>query len=898
MTVPSQIAHYKITAKLGEGGMGAVYRATDTKLNREVAIKILPRAFAEDSASMQRFEREAQVLASLNHPNIASIYGIEQGAIVMELVEGEDLKGPLPVDTAIAYACQIAAGLEAAHEKGIVHRDLKPANIRVSADGTVKLLDFGLAKAAEPAVSASTAASPTQSPTLSLSMTQPGMILGTAAYMSPEQAKGKPVDKRADIWAFGLVLFEMLAGRAVYGGHETVTETLAAVILKEPDYSTLPAATPPRARALIERCLRKDPKQRLRDIGDARLTLDEPEPAANPGAAPATAPARSRFWMFLAALAASAALAISAVHFRERPTPLPVLRASLLPPPGVTYMVGEGLTTTGAPALSPDGRSVAFTARNKAGKVQLWVRALNSDTAQLLPGTEGAAHPFWSPDGRYIAFFADRLLKKIDAGGGATFTICPALQGRGGSWGKDNVIVFNPVAPGPLHRVSASGGTPTPVRFNGSEALGRFPWFLPDGRHFVYEATHQGAISIRVASIDPADDPTQNDKVVVDAVSNPMYSQGYLLYLLEDNLVAQSFDLTRLAVSGEILPVAANVLSIGNQRAGLFTASAGMLLYFSADPSRARNLVWLDRTGAELGVLAEIDDWYAPRFSPDASSIAIALSDNGSHAPQLWVLNAQDGSRTRLTRPMGDAPGSGSPPREAIPQPVWSPDGTTVAYLSVEESQHRIVRRKISSGTAQEEVVYSGNGTPVDFSPDGRFLMFERGKMASADSRSMLWVTPLDGGPSPHEPFRLVPNATNDAEGRFSPDGRFVVYSAQDSGQREVYVVPFSGGENGSASRLQVSKGGGTRPMWRKDGKEITFLAANGTVMSAEVDLKGTASRVSAIKPLFSLGAQVRNPGVAYDMTPDGQRFLVSRPVENTGAPSLLLIQNWPASFK
>ena len=474
--------------------MGAVYRATDTKLNRDVAIKVLPEAFAADAGRMARFEREAQVLAALNHPNIATIYGVEQGALIMELVEGPDLKGPVPVETAIQYARQIAAGLEAAHEKGIIHRDLKPANIKVTPEGVVKLLDFGLARSTGESQSESSV-SPTMSPTLSLAMTQAGMILGTAAYMSPEQARGKPIDKRADIWAFGVILFEMLTGRHLYGGGETVTDTLAAVVLRDPDYAALPPETPPRVRRLMERCLQKDPKQRLRDIGDARLVLDEPEPAPV-GAAQM---ARRRAWLPWAVAGISLAIAtVGAAWLRPKAADAgPGVSRFQIPLPSGTTWPQNNAATQWVP--SPEGRNLAIVVADPAsGKSSLWVRPLGATAAHRLDKTDGAIFPFWSPDGQFIAFFADKKLKRIALAGGSVQTLCdvPASAGAvnagdGGAWGQDGAILFA-AAIGPLMRVPAMGGMPAPATALAKDEIAHaWPQLLPGGRHVLYLARNQ-----------------------------------------------------------------------------------------------------------------------------------------------------------------------------------------------------------------------------------------------------------------------------------------------------------------------------------------------------------------------------------------------------------------------
>src|SRR5215468_4949980 len=510
MSPQQTIAHYRITAKLGEGGMGEVWRATDTKLNRDVAIKILPEAFAQDSDRMARFQHEASVLASLNHPGIAAIYGVEDRALVMELVEGPTLaeriaQGPIPPEEALPIARQIAEALEYAHERNIVHRDLKPANIKVTPEGRVKVLDFGLAKAMAPETAPG---DPASSPTLTMRSTQMGVLLGTAAYMSPEQAKGKSVDKRADIWAFGVVLIEMLTGRRLYGG-ETLSDTLAAVLMKEPALDGLPGDTPADIRRLLRRCLAKDAQQRLRDIGDARIVIDEC--LANPRAEEAevkTAASDKKpgVWIGAAIALAIGLAAVASVHFRENPVELSVLRFTLGPPDGAAFGHTFGLVS--AYAVSPDGRRVAFVAHSAGGKDQLWVRSLSTFAAQPLLGTEDASYPFWSPDSRFIGFGADGKLKRIDVSGGPAVTLVAAPTFRGGTWNGD-VILFAG-QDGPLQRVSSAGGASRPAtQLDGSkkEINHRFPWFLPDGRHFLYSALigRQTHTKIRIGSLDLGD---------------------------------------------------------------------------------------------------------------------------------------------------------------------------------------------------------------------------------------------------------------------------------------------------------------------------------------------------------------------------------------------------------
>ena len=494
LTPGARLGVYEVTAQIGEGGMGQVFRARDTKLDRDIAIKILPAAFAHDVDRLARFQREAKTLASLNHPNIAIIHGLEQAgdvhALVMEFVDGEDLsqriaRGAIPLDEALPIAKQIADALEAAHEQGIIHRDLKPANIKVRADGCVKVLDFGLAKAIEPVA---VAGNMTQSPTITTpAMTQAGMILGTAAYMSPEQARGRPVDRRTDIWAFGCVLYEMLTGKRAFQG-EDVTDTIAAVVKEQPDLTRVPVP----ARRLLESCLEKDPRKRLQAIGDMRLLME-----AAPRAVPPSRPRHgSAAWVVagVAALGAAVLAPIALIHFREVPPETSVIRATILPPDNTTFDFAQGL---GLPALSPDGRRIVFGARTADGATPLWVRSLDALTAQPLAGTDGATFPFWSPDGQFIAFFADGKLKKIDASGGPALTLTDAPLGRGGSWSRDGVIVFAGAVGGALLRVSSAGGASSPV----TRESGSFPWFLPDGQHFLFQGPQADVGGVGIAPI-------------------------------------------------------------------------------------------------------------------------------------------------------------------------------------------------------------------------------------------------------------------------------------------------------------------------------------------------------------------------------------------------------------
>jgi len=629
MDAPSTIAHYRITAKLGEGGMGAVYRATDTKLNRNVAVKVLPAEFAADTGRMQRFEREAQVLAALNHPNIAAIYGIEAGAIVMELVEGEDLRGPVPANVAIGYARQMIGALEAAHEKGIVHRDLKPANIRVTADGVVKLLDFGLAKATE-ASAAVAGASPTISPTLSIGMTQAGMILGTAAYMSPEQARGKTIDQRADIWAFGVILYELLTGTPLYGG-ETITDTLAAVVLQEPDYSRLPVGTPSGLRRLIRGCLQKDPKTRLREIGDARLLLEEVE-------TPSVAVAPRRSWLpWAVAAVAVAGTGVLASQWPKAAAPPVTVRFPLELPEGTTDPQ-RGLAAAQA-VPSPDGKRLAFIAASN-GKPAIWIRSMDSPVAHRLDRTEGASLPFWSPDGQFLGYFEEGRLKKIPAAGGAPQTLAQfpqttsssRLSADGGAWGPDGTILYSP-GDGPLMRTTASGGNAAPATAL-DEAQQEYkhasPQFLPDGKHVVYFAgSHDrqknGIYVLELGS-------SRRTLLRRNPTRGAWGAPDYLLFLREGTLFAQRTNLDTGRATGEPMRIAEEVTgNEANGRTSFALSDSGVLVYRAGNIARRSRLAWLDRQGNRLSRIGGEGRYRSTRLSPDEKSAAVVVGAEGGY---------------------------------------------------------------------------------------------------------------------------------------------------------------------------------------------------------------------------------------------------------------------------
>jgi serine/threonine protein kinase len=894
--IGESIAHYRVTARLGAGGMGEVYRATDTKLGRDVALKVLPQAFVQDPQRMARFQREAQMLALLNHPHIAAIYGLEvsgaTNALAMELVDGPTLAeriggGAVPVEEALPLARQIADALEYAHEKGIIHRDLKPANIKLTRDGQVKVLDFGLAKAlaedsAVPDVS--------NSPTLSVAATKAGFILGTAAYMAPEQAKGKAVDRRADVWAFGCVLYEMLTGARPFPG-EDVSETLAAVIRGEPDWKALPANLPAPIDRLVKRCLQKDMKRRLQAIGEARVVLEDC--LANPTAAqaaeaasavasvPVPAARTARAAWTIATISTVATLALAALYF-GKPSDQPVIRA-FIPAPEKTHFNASGRTDSGPVSVSPDGRMLVFAAISSDNKQQLWIRAIDSLSAQPLPGTEGGAYPFWSPDSRTVGFFAERKLKRIAVAGGPAVPLCEAPEGRGGTWNQDGTIVFAPNRNGLLHKVPEAGGNSTvlahlgPAGFAGTQ---RWPSFLPDGRHFLF-ATRRAATGTFAAAVEGdgvvlGSLDSAPPKSLLPIMTNASYAAGHLLFVRDGTLMAQPFDLGKLQFSGDAFPVAEKVLSDALFVMGTFSVSQnGVLAYQEGESQGHSRLHWYDRTGKVLGVLGDEARYFDLALSRDGKRVAVNLS-SGS-LPDIWTYDVARGLRTRFSFD----PGSEG-------RPVWSPDGSRVVFTL--EGQTVVLLQKSFAGAGKEEIIPFPEGQrpfASSWSSDGRFLASEsRGNVQTGRD---IWVIPMTGE---RKPIPFLITQFHEGGPMFSPDGRWIAYQSNESGRDEVYVAPFPG----PGRKWQVSTTGGNWPKWRGDGKEILYVGADLKITAVEVGARGDTFEIGKVQPLFDTTPVL--VGAFYDVSQDGRRFLVNTIVRQTSSQPITLVVNWAAALK
>ena len=875
----TKLGPYEILSPLGAGGMGEVYRARDSKLNRDVAIKVLPERFASDADSLSRFEREARAVAALSHPNILAIhdFGTHDGVpyAVMELLEGETLRealsgGALPVRRATELAREIARGLAAAHEKGIVHRDLKPDNIFLTRDGRVKILDFGLAKT----TGTVPAEGETRSPTVS-AYTEPGTVMGTVGYMSPEQVRGHGLDHRSDIFSFGTVLCEMLTGRAPFQ-RETVAETMTAILKEEP--SGL-AGVPAGLERIARHCLEKKADQRFQSASDIAFALDSPSSVSGDVAmaseARASSPKRSRAVdrLVFAALGGAAAVLLAhfllaALHRGSAAAPLPAMRFTIVPPKDMSFQ--------GMLALSPDGKRLAFVAARAFGQDVLFMRALDSLEARPLDGTEGASFPFWSPDGRSIAFFAQGKLKKIDPAGGAPQTLCDAASARGGTWGTKGTILFSANAGAEIERVAETGGKPIAlgqIVQHGAEWF-RWPAFLPDGRNFLYFdlSGDPGVRGIYVASLD-----AKQVSRLAPSDAGAVYAAGGLLFRVGDRLMWQPFDAERLRVTGEASPVVEDVWwDALSTLVTAFTVSGNGVLAYQTGGLTSTQLLWLDRSGRELGVVGPPGAYIEPALSPDGKWIAMTRAEPESGRLGVWTMDVERGNLAPFSSVDGFAAG-----------PLWTPDGQSIAFSIYPSGGVHI---KDAHGEGSEKVLFEPRsfGALEDFSRDGRFLVYD-----TIDFKTFhlnIEVRDLQSGQD-----RRVNDATWDESGaRLSPDGRWLAYASNESGKLEIFVRSFPA----SGYRRQVSTGGGTQPVWRGDGKELFYVAPDGKVMAADIRAE-PGFEAGVPRALFQTRilplVEARNN---YDVTRDGQRFLVnSRRPEDAALP-ITVIAPWVPGAK
>ena len=878
--VGKRLNHYQVFSLLGAGGMGEVYLAEDTRLKRKVALKLLPAELTANRDRLRRFEQEARAASALNHPNIITIHEIGESGqwhyLATELIDGETLRqrlnqGRIEFSAALDIALQIGSALVAAHKAGIVHRDVKPENIMLRSDGLVKVLDFGLAKLTE----SSTSGLSSNAPTRAQVNTETGMVMGTARYMSPEQARGQKVDARTDIFSFGVVFYEMITGRAPFEG-ETASDVLAAILKSEPPPLVDGAHEVPRElEHIVSRALRKDPERRYQVVKDLLLDLEDLEQRPSELSVPAKRPLPHLVWLTATALLLVATLALAIAYFRSVPVEVRAVRSFILPPEKSSFNFTD--TNAGSLSISPDGRRLTFVAPTAEGKYLLWVRSLDAVSAQALAGTEGAYYPFWSPDSRFIGFFADGKLKKIEAAGGPTVTLSDAPLARGGTWNRDGVIIFTPDSAGALQQVSAAGGVVSAVT-KLDEARGelthRWPYFLPDGQHFLYLrrsiTVSESETAIYVASL-----ASKESKLLLRANSNVAYAEGYLLFLREGTLMAQAFDAKRLETVGDAFPIAVGVQSEPSMARGVFAVSEnGVLAYQTGSARSGSQLAWFDRNGKQLNVLGDVADYDYPQLSPDGKRLALTIVDPQNGNQDIWLYEVARGLRTRFTVDPADER-----------SPVWSPDGSRIVFSSKRKGHFDLYQRSFR-GVGNDELLLESDleKHPNSWSPDGQFLLY---LSVDPKTKADLWVLPLGGD---RKPFPFLQTEFNEFNGQFSPDGRWIAYTSDESGGNQIYVAPFPG----PGAKQQISTSGGRQPRWRGDGKEIFYLTRDHKLMAAEVNGQGASLVVGAVQPLFD----VHESGMGYAATTDGQRFLVNTTVEQKASAPITLVQNWTADLK
>jgi len=877
----TRLGPYEIVAPLGAGGMGEVYRAKDTRLDREVAVKVLPEHLSASPELRHRFEREAKAISALTHPHICTLHdvgnqdGIEY--LVMELLDGHSLaerleSGALPPDQVIKYGIQIAEALEAAHRAGIVHRDLKPGNVMLTRAG-VKLLDFGLAKHRVAAVQTEISQLSSMATELTPSrpaLTEQGTIMGTFQYMSPEQLEGKEADARTDIFAFGCVLYEMATGRKAFTGKSRAS-MIGAILKDQPaPISSIAPMTPPAFDRLVQTCLAKEPEDRFQTAHDVKLQLQWIAEGGSQAGAPAVVVSRRKTreklaWATSAILLVAAAL-LAVGYLRRAPAAATPVRFQLVLP--------DALSVVEAPRISPDGKLLAFSARDASGKAQIWLRPLESLDPRPVPGTDGASfRPIWAPDSRHIAFVAEGKLKKVDIAGAPPQTICDATTGADGTWGSDGTILFDGQSSDPIRRVSAAGGVPqTAVKADGSTSVG-WPSFLPDGRHFLYfQFGGAGQGRVMAASLDPKEKPAK----ILDSDSLAQYAPpGNLLYVKGGTLVAQAFDASALKLTGEPIPIAEQMGASGNGLADFSVSSTGALVYRGGVSNETR-LVWVDRAGKELGEVDKAAGYGTTALSPDGTRLAMQISDSRSDKGDIWIRDLVRGVTSRFTFDPADELA-----------PIWSPDGAHVVYSS-DRKGHIGLYEKDASGTGPETELWSSGDTLIAnaWSADGRFILVNR---QTAKTSWDIWAYPTDRA---SKPFPFIEGAFTEVLPTFSPDGRYVTYMSNESGHFEIYVQQFPG----PGGKWQVSAAGGLEPQWSADGKTIYFKSLDSKMMAAPVDAGATLT-AGVPQPLFDARIQPGNRRNTYAVTRDGQKFLLLSPLGREKIVPITMVLHWPETL-
>jgi serine/threonine protein kinase/Tol biopolymer transport system component len=896
LSTGARLGSYEILSAIGAGGMGEVYRARDTRLDRTVAIKILPAALAADPQMRDRFDREARAISSLSHPHICALFDVGQqdgvDFLVLEYLEGETLdarlarsgegdKGGLPPADALRHAIEICDALDKAHRSGVIHRDLKPANVMLTKSGA-KLLDFGLAKSAAPVV-ALTGLS--MLPTTPPNLTAQGTILGTFQYMAPEQIEGLEADPRTDIFAFGALLFEMLTGRRAFDG-KTRASLLGAILKDEPPpVSRLQPLAPKPLDRIVSTCLAKDPDDRYQSARDLLRDLKASSDAAETPvtAAPTPRPVSSRLAWAIAALAVLALSLVTVRHLRETPASADVIQFTIPPPENASFATppggGTGIATQ--VAVSPDGRNVVFVANVEKG-FQLWIRPLGAAVAQAIPGTEDGTFPFWSPDNRYIGFFANGKLKKVSVAGGQPTVLCDAASGRGGTWNRDNVIVFAPSNLGVLHRVSGAGGVAQAASTldNGyGEGSHRFPSFLPDGRHFVYSGTigtccpPSKAGRIRIGSLDTMDATT-----LLEADSSALVASGHLLFYRNGTLMARPFDATSRQFTGDSFPIVESIGYEGSRYASFSASDTGVLVSAYGLGQRTGRLTWMDRAGRELNTIGDPSTYRALALSSDDRRVAVVSTSGTPENRDIWIMDAQRGMQTRFTFDAGNDNA-----------PVWSPDNLRIVFQGTREGSSAL-RQKSADGTLKEEVLLpvDAGTTPTDWSAGGRYIAYATPQVTLGSYD--IWALPLFGD---RKPFTLVETPFNERNAVFSPDDRWLAYQSNESGQTQIYVQPFPA----TGGKFQVSRNGGAQPVWRSDSKELFFISSDSRMMATET----AGGRFDADPtPLFTVATIANDAafGPQYAVAKDGQRFLVNVIQQQTRSTPLSVVVNWLASVQ
>jgi Tol biopolymer transport system component/predicted Ser/Thr protein kinase len=881
----TRLGPYELLSPAGAGGMGEVYRARDTRLDRTVAIKVLPSQLSQNPDVRQRFEREAKAVSALSHPNICPLYdvGNESGVdfLVMEFLEGETLeqriqKGPLPTEQVLRYGIEIADALEKAHRQGIVHRDLKPGNIMLTKGGA-KLMDFGLAKTT---TLAPVAQALTEMTAEAKKLTAEGSIVGTFQYMAPEQLEGAETSPVTDLFALGEVLYEMATGKPAFSGR-TKASLIAAILSSDPKpIGTLAPLTPPALERVIRTCLAKEPEERWQTAHDLKLQLQWIAEGGSQVGVPAPVAARRRTrerlaWGVAALLLAAFALATTGYILRA-PKARHIVRVSLLSPTDTSFQPFDF-------ALSPDGAKLAFVANGTGNRPQLWVRPLDSLTGQPLAGTEGAGFPFWSPDSRQIGFFAGGQMKKIDAAGGAMQVISDAPNGRGGTWGPDGTILFAPGTNDPIHRVPASGGSSSPLTAldtGKNENTHRWPWFLPDGRHFLFlvraggtagKKPEEGGNGIYLSSLDSPG----SKQLLVRADRRGMYASGAVLFLRGANLMAQKVDLKQGKASGEPIPVAEQI-SVDDRWTGAFSVSDDGKLAFQAGGSSGYALTWYDRTGKPGGVVAN-GLFSVTRLSPDGKRVAASIVDPIVGTVDIWLYDLVRNVKTRFTFDPADDD-----------DPVWSPDGSTIVFDSGRKGPSNLYQ-KPANGAHPEEPLYEDKAVkfPTSWSSDGKYVLFDRTE-PQGKTKTDLWALPLAGD---HKPFAFLETEFNESLGEFSPDSKWVAYVSDESGRDEIYAASFPT----PGGRFQISANGGSNPKWRSDGKELFYLDSTNKLVAVSIAAKGDSLEIGAPQTLFQTRVWAR--GYFLSSAGDGKRFLI---VENPqlNSSNLTLVMNWDAALE